>query len=163
MRVLIHRIDQTAHISLQKLSISKSARQNHTKRHLLLAQPASDTSVFFAVCPSRASLRRSVWRPVVRLSDTREPLPTHVSFRPQHLFLDIVSKIGFWRTQCSVRCSISSKEPWLEPLPRAPFPPRMAKTRLIQVPQDQESDHPADSYLVDPVSSLAAQIRGPAA
>ena len=65
MQDLIHRMNQTAHISLQILAISKSVETKSTVCALSsLARPASFTSDFrfrlVAVWP--------VWRPVVRLS-----------------------------------------------------------------------------------------------
>ena len=85
---LIHRTNQTAHISLQCLSISNSVETKSTGCALFfLARPASVTSKFFASLPSGASLRRSVWRSVVRLSAAGEGVFTDWAGGPQPLFL----------------------------------------------------------------------------
>jgi len=56
MKRLIHRMNQTAHISLQKLSISKSVETKETVCALTcLARPASNTSNFSLRFPSRLS------------------------------------------------------------------------------------------------------------
>jgi hypothetical protein len=60
-RRLIHRMNQTAHISLQILSISKSKRQNQPTALISLARPASFTSVFLVL---RLVALWPVWRPV---------------------------------------------------------------------------------------------------
>ena len=65
VQLFVHRMNQTAHISLQILSISKSVETKSTRSAInFLAQPASDTSVFFAGRPLRECLAHSVWRPV---------------------------------------------------------------------------------------------------
>ena len=88
VQLFVHRMNQTAHISLQILSISKSVETRSTRSAIIfLAQPASVTSVFFASLPSRASLRRSVWRSVVRLSAAGEGGSTVSGGNPQPLFL----------------------------------------------------------------------------
>ena len=85
---LIHRKNQTAHISLQILAISNSVETKSTGCALFfLARPASVTSKFFASLPSGASLRRSVWRSVVRLSAAGEGVFTYWAGEPQALFL----------------------------------------------------------------------------
>ena len=56
MKRLIHRMNQTAHISLQKLSISKSVETKETVCALTcLARPASNTSNFSLCFPPRPS------------------------------------------------------------------------------------------------------------
>ena len=84
-------MNQTAHISLQILSISNSVETKSTGSAIsLLAQPASCISVFFAFLPSGASpfwlVRRSVWRSVVRLSAAGERGFTVRRPNPQALF-----------------------------------------------------------------------------
>ena len=61
-------MNQTAHISLQKLSISKSVETKVTGCALTsLARPASNTSDIFSLSLLSASLLRSVWRPALRV------------------------------------------------------------------------------------------------
>ncbi|MEM7642935.1 MAG: hypothetical protein AAF366_10440, partial [Pseudomonadota bacterium] len=91
--------DQTAHISLQILAISKSERQNQPEAPFSLAQPASAASVLFALGPSKHPLRRSVWRSVVRLSAAGEGVFTDGARDPQGLFAD---RMRFFWTFCEV-------------------------------------------------------------
>ena len=59
-------------------------------RPILFGAPRLSYLSFFAVCPSRASLRRSVWRSVVRLSAAGEGVFTDSGSDPQGLFLENV-------------------------------------------------------------------------
>ena len=58
-------MNQTAHISLQILAISKSVetKSNRMRRNFLGA-PRPTLPLFFPSGPSKRPLRRSVWRPV---------------------------------------------------------------------------------------------------
>lgn len=87
VQLFVHRMNQTAHISLQIPSISNSVETKSTgSAAIFLAQPASVISVFVAFCPSGASLRRSVWRSVVRLSAAGEGVFTVRAGGPQEVF-----------------------------------------------------------------------------
>ena len=87
VQLFVHRMNQTAHISLQILSISKSVETKSTRSAInFLAQPASVTSVFFAWRPLRVCPAHSVWRSVVRLSAAGEGVFTNCRCPPQPLF-----------------------------------------------------------------------------
>ena len=89
MKRLIHRMNQTAHISLQILSISKSVETKETEmRPNFLARPAQIPLIFlvrlvsirprFRFRPARLTPRRCISAPPVRgvlrlVADTRNP------------------------------------------------------------------------------------------
>ena len=83
-RRLIHRMNQTAHISLQILSISKSVETKTTEmRPIFLARPAC----FISVILLRLVAVRPVWRPVVHLCVAGEVGSRPSRRNPQALFL----------------------------------------------------------------------------
>ena len=87
MQLFVHRMNQTAHISLQIPSISNSVETKSTGSALyFVARPASSISVVFAFSFFRASLRRPVWRSVVRLSAAGEGVFTDRAVGPQGVF-----------------------------------------------------------------------------
>ncbi len=84
MKRLIHRMNQTAHISLQFYSFFKERRDKITEmRRNFLARPAVSAS---DVCLRLVAVW-SVWRPVVRLSAAGEGVFTYSRGNPQPLFL----------------------------------------------------------------------------
>ena len=98
-RKLIHRMNQTAHISLQIPSISNNVETISAGCALTsLARPASTTSNFSASLRFRSCLagrpRRSVWRPVVRLSAAGEGGSKVYPPNPQALFSPFIQ--FFW-------------------------------------------------------------------
>ncbi len=65
MQLFVHRMDQTAHISLQLPAISKSEETNETGCALTFsARPASSISVFYSASRCLGRNRWPVWRPV---------------------------------------------------------------------------------------------------
>jgi len=80
-------MNQTAHISLQILAISKSVEtKSNWMRRNFLGAPRPTLPLFFPSGPSKHPLRRSVWRSVVRLSAAGEGVFTDGAGCPQALF-----------------------------------------------------------------------------
>ena len=91
VQLFVHRMNQTAHISLQILSISKSVGPKSPEtKSTGCAFTFSATRLicpnFSTVCSAGASLRCPVWRSVVRLSAAGEVVFTVWGPDPQALF-----------------------------------------------------------------------------
>jgi len=90
MQLFVHRMNQTAHISLQIPSISNSVETKVTGCAVSLWRAPPLKPLIFASLPSASALSEplcwSVWRSVVRLSAAGEGVFTVRDWGPQELF-----------------------------------------------------------------------------
>ena len=88
MQLFVHRNEPNRpHISSVTSNFKERETKNQPERHFLFDAAARSSSLYFsAFLYSGASLRRSVWRPVVRLSAAGEGVFTVLAGGPQVLF-----------------------------------------------------------------------------